>query len=356
MRSPRRCGGCLARASAVLGRPAYSGHVKHLRFASLLLCAFAALPVAFAADKPPSGPVATVLRNTPVFVQADTSSQKLDTITPGREMVIVEQNGPLLRVFANTDVQQNRSEDAPVFGGDAATPPISGWLQSKGIVSATTPNADNILYGAGAGQEARASDVHGSRAAAQAARLLYARDAQLFPQGPHAGESAWRAADIRWQLEKADVYSRPSAHEKEAYLRQQIDESEMKKIIKRFPGSKYADLAAYDMIDNKVCGDWQGSTKCPEKEAEIYQKYADEHPNSPKAPEALFEAVYRLAAAGDIYEGDNDAKKASADRDRAKIVATHLQQKYPTSDYSDRAATLIYQMEQSIPIYGAERD
>lgn len=308
------------------------------------------------ADKP-SGPVATVLRNTPVFVQADTGSQRLDEITPGREMVIVERNGPWIRVFANTDVQQNRSEDAPVFGGDAATPPISGWMQSKGIVSASTPNADNILYGAGAGQEAKASSSgQGTRGAAQAARLLYARDAQMFPNGLHAGESAWRAADIRWQLEKADVYSRPSAHEKENWLRQQIDESEMKKIIKRFPGTKYADLAAYDMIDNKVCGDWQGTTKCPEKEAEIFQKYADEHPNSPKAPEALFEAVYRLAAAGDIYQSDNNDKKAGEDRDHAKALASHLQEKYPASDYSARAATLIYQMEQSLPIYGAERD
>jgi outer membrane protein assembly factor BamD (BamD/ComL family) len=310
----------------------------------------------FAADKPPSGPIATVLRNTSVFVQADTGSQRLDTITAGREMVIVEQNGPWVRVFANTDVQQNQAADAPVFGGESSTPPISGWVQGKGIVSATTPNAENILYGAAAGEETKASDVHGSRAAAQAARLLYARDAQLFPTGPHAGEAAWRAADIRWQIEKADVYSRPSAHEKEAYLRQQIDDSEMKKIIKHFPGSKFADLAAYDMLDNKVCGDWQGSTKCPEKEAELFQKYADEHPNSPKAPEALFESVYRLAAAGDIYAGDNNDKKAAEDREHAKVVATRLQQKYPGSDYSARAATLVYQMEQSIPIYGAERD
>jgi TolA-binding protein len=323
----------------------------------VLFCAGVAFATAsLTAEKPPSGPIATVLRNTSVFVQADTSSQRLDTITPGREMVIVEQNGPWLRVFANTDVQQNQAADAPVFGGDAATPPISGWIQGKGIVSASTPNADNILYGAAAGQESRASDVHGSRGAAQAARLLYARDAQLFPQGPHAGEASWRAADIRWQLEKADVYSRPSAHEKENYLRQQIDETEMKKIIKHFPGSKFADLAAYDMLDNKVCGDWQGTTKCPEKEAELFQKYADEHPNSPKAPEALFEAVYRLAAAGDIYAGDNNDKKAAEDRDHSKTVATRLQQKYPASDFSARAATLVYQMEQSIPIYGAERD
>jgi TolA-binding protein len=323
----------------------------------VLICAGVTFATAsLTAEKPPSGPIATVLRNTSVFVQADTSSQRLDTISPGREMVIVEENGPWLRVFANTDVQQNQAADAPVFGGDAATPPISGWIQGKGIVSASTPNADNILYGAAAGEESRASDVHGSRGAAQAARLLYARDAQLFPQGPHAGEAAWRAADIRWQLEKADVYSRPSAHEKENYLRQQIDETEMKKIIKHFPGSKFADLAAYDMLDNKVCGDWQGSTKCPEKEAELFQKYADEHPNSPKAPEALFEAVYRLAAAGDIYAGDNNDKKAAEDRDHSKTVATRLQQKYPASDFSARAATLVYQMEQSIPIYGAERD
>jgi len=332
--------------------------VKPHRAASIVLSCICLTLAAtsFAADKPPSGPIATVLRDTSIFVQADTSSQRLDTITAGREMVIVEKNGPWLRVFANTDVQQNQAADAPVFGGDAATPPISGWIQAKGIVSASTPNADNILFGAGAGQEAKASDVHGSRGAAQAARLLYARDTQLFPQGPHAGDAAWRAADIRWQLEKADVYSRPSAHEKEAYLRQQIDDSEMKKVIKRFPGSKFADLAAYNMLDNKVCGDWQGTTKCPEKEAELFQKYADEHPNSPKAPEALFESVYRLAAAGDIYAADNNEKKAAEDRDHAKVVATHLQEKYPSSDFSARAATLIYQMEQSIPIYGAERD
>ncbi len=293
---------------------------------------------------------------TPVYVEADTHSQRLDQITPGREMVIVNQNGPWLRVFANTDVQQNQAEDAPVFGGEAATPPISGWIENKGVVTAQSANADNVLYGAAAGEELKASEAHGARAAAQAARLLYRRDAQLFPQGPHAGEAYWRAADIRWQLEKADVYSRPSAHEKENWLRQQIDEGEMKKIIKRFPGSKWADLAAWNMLDNKVCGDWQGTTKCPEKEAELYQKYADEHPSSPKAAEALYEVVYRWAAAGDIYAGDNDQKKAGEARDRARSVSDHLAQKYPMSDFSARAATLIYKVQQSIPVYGAERD
>jgi hypothetical protein len=334
--------------------------VKPRAAATLILSSTLAL-TAFAAEQKPTGPVATVLRSTPLYVEADTNSQRLDYITAGREMVIVgpssaARTGPWLRVFANTDVQQNRAEDAPVFGGESATPPVSGWIENKGVVTADTPNADAVLYGAAAGQETRASSSRNGRDAAQAARLLYARDAQLFPQAPHAGESLWRAADIRWQIEKQDVYSRPSAHEKEAWLRQQIDDSEMKKIIKRFPGSKWADLAAFEMLDNKVCGDWQGTTKCPEKEAELYQKYADEHTNSPKAPEALYEAIYRLAAAGDIYAGNNDDKKAAASRDHARAVATHLQQKYPESDFSARAATLVYQMQQSIPIYGAERD
>ncbi len=320
----------------------------------LLLLAPGALPLR-AADQKPTGPVATVLRSTPVFVEADTKSQRLDYLMPGREMVIVGRSGPWLRVFANTDVMQNRNEDAPVFGDQAATPPLSGWIEGKGVVSTDTPNAEAVLFGAAAAEEAKATDARNSRDAAQAARLLYARDAQLFPQGPHAGEAAWRAADIRWQLEKADVYSRPSAHEKEAYLRQQIDDGEMKKLIKRFPGSKWADLAAYEMLDNKVCGDWQGSTRCPEKEAELYQKYADEHANSPKAPLALYETVYRLAAAGDIYAADGNDKKASESRDHAKSVAAHMAQKYPESDYTARTATLVYLMEQSISIYGAER-
>ena len=108
--------------------------------------------------------------------------------------------------------------------------------------------------------------------------------ADLFPQSPLTPEAAWRSADIRWQLQKADVMSLPSAHEKDAYLREQIDDEELRKLRKNYPNSKWADLADWDMLDNKVCGDWQGSTKCPEKEAEMYEKYAQEHPDSPRGP------------------------------------------------------------------------
>ncbi len=96
----------------------------------------------------------------------------------------------------------------------------------------------------------------------------------MFPDSPLAPEAAWRAADILWQIQKADISSRPSAHEKESYMREQLDDEEMKKIIKFYPRTRQAALAAYALIDNKLCGDWQGQPKCPEKETDYYEKYA----------------------------------------------------------------------------------
>jgi hypothetical protein len=70
----------------------------------------------------------------------------------------------------------------------------------------------------------------------------------------------------------------------------------------------------------------------------------------------LYEAAYRWAAAGDIAAGSEDAKRADADHGRAIDVANKLQGKYPQSDYADRAAGLVYKVEQSIPLYGITQD
>src|ERR1700748_2118011 len=104
---------------------------------------------ATAAPKAPSNGVkATVIRNTNLYVAPDNSSSRLAEISPGREMVIVEKNGPWLRVFANTDQETSRSQDAPVFGQEAAAPPVSGWMSAPGVVSSETPKGDLILFGA----------------------------------------------------------------------------------------------------------------------------------------------------------------------------------------------------------------
>jgi outer membrane protein assembly factor BamD (BamD/ComL family) len=178
----------------------------------------------------------------------------------------------------------------------------------------------------------------------------------MYPNSPLAAEAAWRAADILWQLQKTDAASRPSAKEKQAYLRDQMDEEEMKKVIKYFPHTRQADLAAFALIDNKLCGDWQGSPKCPEKEADVYEKYAAEHPDGPRAAQALYQAVYRQAVLTDMFAADGSDSKSNSAHSHARELAAKLKEKFPQSDYTWRAAALVYKLDEGIPVYGIDRE
>lgn len=306
--------------------------------------------------KPLAGPRATIVRTTPLYVGPDTTTQKVDRIQEGRELVIAESSGPWVRVFANTDVEEVDEKDAPVFGQESAPPPVSGWMQSRGVIQETTPNGDQILMGEGASMEILAEDARGPRNAGQTARLLYRRLVEFYPDSPLAAEAAWRAADIRWQFEKADAFKRPSAKEREAYLREQLYEDEMKKVIKMWPHSKQADLAAFAMLDNKLCGDWQGQPKCPEKESEYFEKFASEHPDGPRTAQALYQAVYRQAVVADMYNADGNDKKKDAARSRAKELAGRMKDKFPASDYTARAMALVYKFEQGLAVYGSDTE
>ncbi len=306
--------------------------------------------------KPMAGPRATILRTTPLYVEPDTTSQRVDRVQEGRELVIAETSGPWIRVFANTDVEEVNEQDAPIYGREAAPPPVSGWIQAKGVVRESTPGGDAVLMGEAATLEILAEDARGPRNAGQTARLLYRRLVEFYPNSSLAAEAAWRAADIRWQFEKADAAQRPSAKEKANYLREQLEENEMNKVIKNYPHTKQADMAAFAKIDNKLCGDWQGDPKCPEKEAEYYEKFAQEHPDGPRTAQALYQAAYRQAVLGDMYAEDGTDKKMDAARARAKELTAELQKRYPASDYTARASALVFKFEEGIAIYGSDRD
>ncbi len=303
---------------------------------------------------PRNSPQGTVIRTTTLYIQGNTDSDKLGTVTPGREMAILERSGHWVRVYANTDDEAVR-QDAPVFTDAAPAHPISGWIEDNNLVTSDTPNGDAILFGEAISAEQAASDPHPAASAAADARRLYRMDAELFPQSPRAGEAMWRAADIRWQLQKQDASTLPSAHEKENYLRQLPDETEMKRIEKLEPGSKWASYAAYELIDNKLCGDWQGAEKCPEKEASYYTEFADRYPDSPRAAQALYEAAWRLACAGDMWTSDNEPKRADDDRHHSADVAQHLLARYGSTDYAARGAGLLFKVQHGIPVYGNDR-
>jgi hypothetical protein len=333
-----------------------------LRVTALALAlACAALPVAAdkkpqQPEKPMAGPRATALRVTSLYISPDKSAQKVDRVQPGREMVVAERSGQWLRVYANTDVEEvESSRDQPMVGSDETTPPISGWMEAKGIVTDATANGDQILMGAAASEEALASDPKGPVNAAQTARLLYRRVMEMFPNSPLVPEAAWRTADIKWQIEKADTMSRPSARELSPNARESMDEDALKKVIKYYPRTRWAALAAFDLIDNKLCGDWGGEAKCPEKEAEVYEKYADEYPDGPRTARALYEAAYRESALADMASANGDNKRADEARNRARDLAAKLKAHFSDSDFTWRAGALVYKLDEGVPVYGIDQ-
>jgi hypothetical protein len=330
--------------------------------ALMALLAWSGIGVARAQKRPKDGSGydrsarGTMLHPAIVYVAGDDNAQHVAQVDPGHEVVVMERSGAWVRVFANTDTPDLQADDkTPEFGPDAPSPE-SGWIRNKGLVTPVTPNGDAILFGAAANYEDEAAHPHAPKGAADAARLLYKHVADYFPDSPLAAEAMYRAADVRWQLDKADNSTLPSAKEQEAYLRPQLYEGEMQKVMKLYPGSKSAALAAYDLLDNKVCGDWQGLPKCPEMEAVLYEKYADRYPNSPKAAEALYQATYREGVLVSMYMVEENRKRSEAAGASAQGLAAELKQRYPQSDYAARAASVAYRVQQGIPVYGNDRD
>ena len=160
----------------------------------------------------------------------DPARKRSTSVQIGREMVVAEKSGPWMRVYANTDIEESTARrTTPMVGDDEATPPISGWMEAKGVVEETTPNGDQILMGAAANQEALASDPRGPANAAQSARLLYRRLVEMFPNSPLVPEAAWRAADIQWQIAKGrrtPPCPRPTSET--PIMREQMDEDALK--------------------------------------------------------------------------------------------------------------------------------
>jgi Bacterial SH3 domain len=291
----------------------------------------------------------TLVHEESIRVAPDSNSAKLGQAERGHELVIIETSRDWTHVEAIlAEPKKDADDDDPAAEGKT----ITGWVSSKALVNLTTPNGDKIIFGEAADSEDQASRRRGRRDAALDAMRLYYRIYDLFPTSPLAGEGLYRAADIRWQTDRSDVMTRPSARERDAYMRGTLDEQWMKLVIKKYPGTKWADLAAFHLIDNKLCGDWQGASKCPEKEADIYEKYAGEHGQSPAAPEALYAAAWRRSALIEIYKTEANQKKSDESKSRALSLAQKIVGDYAQSDWSLRAQKLIFYIQNGVPTYG----
>jgi outer membrane protein assembly factor BamD (BamD/ComL family) len=300
--------------------------------ATLLMAA----PLAFGAER------GIMVRAAQIYLAPDAGSAKIATIERGREVAVLEKSREWIHVLATLAEPTETSE-----GRD-----VSGWILDKGVVRASTPNGDKVVFGEAVDSEAEASRRRGRKGADKDALRLYYRMSEYFPQSTLAGEALYRAADIRWQIDRTDVLGRPSGRGDPRNRLYGIDEELMKQVIKKFPHTKWAELAAYHLLDNKLCGDWQGESKCPEKEAEVYEKYAGEHPQSPTAPEALYNAAWRRAALVDLYRTEGQSGRVSDAKARASALAQRLIANFPQSDWANRAQTLLYKLDQGVATYG----
>ncbi|MGD0569597.1 MAG: hypothetical protein ABSA78_14450 [Candidatus Sulfotelmatobacter sp.] len=295
----------------------------------------------------------TVVHDETIRVAPDAQTARLGDAERGIEMVVLDTSRDWVHVEAIVRPPRN-AEGATEEEVEGKI--ITGWVPARGFVSSSTPNGDKILFGEAADSEDQASRRLGRRDAAQDALRLYFRVYDLMPTSPFAAEALYRAADIRWQVARSDVMSRPSARERESYMRAQIDEEWMRLVIKKYPGTKWADLAAFHLIENKLCGEWEGISKCPEKEAELYETYAKEHAQSPAAPEALYDAAWRRSALIEIYKTEPNLKKSAESKDRALALAQKIVNQYGQSDWALRAQRLIFYIQQGIPTYGNAAD
>jgi hypothetical protein len=308
--------------------------VKHWKIFGLpLLLALAAAGPLAARSFAVENERGTLIREETLYASAGASSQKLSQVGRGIGLTVLERTsadgGPWVKVSLAADQAQVSKE-------------ITGWVPAKTLVTGSTANGDQIIFGQAVDSERQAEERGGRKGAAQDALHLYSRVPELFPGSPLAAEAMWRAADIRWQLTKFD-FARSGTPMEEKYL---------KEVIAKFPQSKQADLAAFDLLEGKLCAEWRGQAECPQKESALYEQYAHEHPQSPKAAEALFAAAWRQAALADIHRINNDREKSEAARKKALALAQQISSQYPEGDWKPRAADLVYKLEKKIPLYG----
>jgi len=291
----------------------------------------------------------TLINEVEMYVSPDPASQKLATVTRGRDVILVMERSKMggrewahVLVVTEVDIERQSARQ------------ISGWVPSSAVMTTATPNADQIIFGEAVDSENQSQQRGGRRHADEDAMRLYYRIYEYWPNSPLAGEALWRSSDIRWQREKFDSRLRPSSREVDASMREGMDEEFMKLVEKKFPHTKWADLAAYNLIDNKVCGSWKGEIKCPEKESEMYEKYAREHPQSPKAAEALYNAACRHAAMADMYKANKENDKSEKAKRKSMELAQEIATRFADGDWGPQARELLYALQQGIPTYDVE--
>lgn len=84
--------------------------------------------------------------------------------------------------------------------------------------------------------------------------------------------------------------------------------------------------------------------------------YVKDHPQSPAAAEALYDAAWRWSALIQIYKTEDQQKKSVDAKSRAISLAQRVASSYPQSDWGSRAQTLLYLVQQDVPTWGNQQE
>jgi hypothetical protein len=274
---------------------------------------------------------ATLIREGTLYSKPNNGSDQVAPLPRGSDLTVTERNGPPDNLWLKVTV-----------AGTQGQPAREGWVEGKALIMASTENAEEIAYGEAVDSEHEAEKRSGRRSAADDAARLYRWTAETFPSTPLAGEALWRAADIDWQIARGRG-------------RRPIDESGMKQVLANYPNSKWADLAAYEMLENQLCADPTAQASCAEKNASVYEQYARQHPQAAKTPEALYNAAQQSGLLADIYRVRADKDRSAAAKKKALGLAQELAGGN-ASEWKARGVDLQYKLQQNIPLYGLEQE
>jgi len=184
----------------------------------------------------------TLVHEETIRVAPSADAARVGEANRGNELIIIDTSRDWVHVEA---ILRPPSNEEGATEDEAEGKTITGWVPKQALISSTTQDGDRIIFGEAADSEDQASRRRGRRDAAQDAMRLYYRVYDLMPASPLAAEALYRAADIRWQIERSDIMTRPSARARESYMRGQMKEDWMKLVIKKYPTTKWADLASF---------------------------------------------------------------------------------------------------------------
>src|SRR5260370_11818169 len=110
--------------------------MQYRKRAGLFLLALLPFMAAFAADQERG----TVVRETSMYLSPDANSQRVATVTRGRDVPLIIERSTIGRkswvhVLAVVDVAALQAKE------------VSGWLDARLLLTNAMPNGDQIIYG-----------------------------------------------------------------------------------------------------------------------------------------------------------------------------------------------------------------